>query len=380
MFVKRPSAPSENWIDALPGLVPVIDWRFSGLAGEAPSLIRVSLRSRAALIAENLFLRKQLAFCQERELRPRRLTNAGRLWLVFWSRFFDCRTALPVVKPATLIGWHRKTFRLFWRWKSRPGRRRIPQDLRQLIVQMVRENPTWGEERIAHELWLKLGIHVSPRTVRAYWPAKDPWSDQRSQSWNTFVRNHARAVVACDFMAAVTARFQVIYIFVVMEIGSRRILHCNATPHPTAEWTIQQLREAIPSDHEHRFLIHDRHATFSSELDAAVANLGLQVLKTPIRTPQANAYCERMIGTMRRECLDLMIPFNERHLRRIIREWVSHYNRGRPHSRPGPGIRDQRTAPPYRLHRHRFDEEERITSTSILGGLHHEYALERAAA
>jgi transposase InsO family protein len=181
-------------------------------------------------------------------------------------------------------------------------------------------------------------------------------------------------------MVAVTARFRVIYIFVVMEIGSRRILHCNVTARPTDQWTIQQLRDAIPSDHEYRFLIHDRHATFSSELDAAVAALGLQVLKTPIRTPQANAYCERLIGTMRRECLDFMIPLNERHLRSIVREWVSHYNRGRPHSRLGPGIPDLRSAPPHRTHRHRFEKAERVTSTPVLGGLHHEYALERSAA
>jgi putative transposase len=190
----------------------------------------MSLRSRTALIAENLFLRKQLAFYQEREIRPRRLTNAARLWLVFCSRFFDWRSALVIVKPATLIGWHRMAFRLFWGWKSRPGRRRIPMNLRQLIVQMVRENSTWGEERIAHELWLKLGIRVSPRTVRVYWPARDPLSKRRTQRWNTFVRNHARAIVACDFMVTVTARFQVLYIFVVMEIGTRRILHSCASP------------------------------------------------------------------------------------------------------------------------------------------------------
>ena len=181
-------------------------------------------------------------------------------------------------------------------------------------------------------------------------------------------------------MVAVTARFQSLYIFVVMEIGSRRILHCNVTSFPTAQWTIQQLREAIPSDHEYRFLIHDRHATFSSELDAAVAALGLEVVKTPIRTPQANAYCERLVGTIRRECLDFMIPLNERHLRRIVREWVSHYNRGRPHSRLGPGIPDPRSAPPPRVHRHCFEKAERVVSTPVLGGLHHEYALERTAA
>ena len=243
---------------------PLIDV-LRDFAGEAPSFVRLALSSRTALIAENLFLRKQLAFYQEHEIRPRRLTNAARLSLVFWSRFFDWRSALLVVKPATLIGWHRKVFRLFWKWKSRRGRPRIPLDLSRLIVEMVRGNPTWGEERIAHELWLKLGIRVSPRTVRAYWPAKDPWPYRSSQNWSTFVRNHAQALLACDFMVEVTARFRVLYIFVVMEIGSRRILHCNVTPHPTAEWTIQQLREAIASDHEYLFLIHDRHANSSPQ-------------------------------------------------------------------------------------------------------------------
>jgi putative transposase len=194
---------------------------------------------------------------------------------------------------------------------------------------MVRENPTWGEERIANELRLKLGIRVSPRTVRAYWPSDGPRSHRNSQNWNIFVRNHARALLACDFMVAVTARFQSLYIFVIMEVGFRIILHCKVTPHPTARWTIQQLREAILSDHDHRFLIHDRHATFSSEPDAAVTAFGLQVLKTPIRTPQANAFWERLIGTMRRECLDFMIPLSERHLRAILREWILHYNRAR---------------------------------------------------
>ena len=349
-------------------------------AGDVTSLVRSSLGSRTALIAEDLFLRKQLAFYQEREIRPRRLTNAARLWLVFWSTFFDRKSALVIVKPASLSGWHRKAFRLFWKWKSRPGRGRVPLKLRQLIVQMVRDNPIWGEERIANELWLKLGIHVSPRTVRAYWPAENPSSGRRSLSWNAFVRNHARALVASDFLIAVTVRFWIVYVFVVMEIGSRRILHCNATSHPTADWTIQQLREATPSDHQYRFLIHDRHATFSSELDAAVNTLGLQVLKTPIRAPQANAFCERLIGTMRRECLDYMIPLNDRHLRRILSEWISHYNRGRPHSRLGPGIPDRSLALPHRVHRHRFEEAERVISKPVLGGLHHEYAVERTAA
>jgi hypothetical protein len=142
-----------------------------GLANDALAFLGSTFRSRTSLMAENLFLRKQLAFYQEHQIKPRRLTNAARLSLVFWSRFLDWKAALLVVKPATLIGWHRQAFRLFWKWKSRPGRPRIPSNLRQLIAQMVRDNPTWGEERVADELWLKLGIKVSPRTVRAYWPA-----------------------------------------------------------------------------------------------------------------------------------------------------------------------------------------------------------------
>jgi putative transposase len=356
-------------------------WILCDLGTDAISFTGSSLRSRTALMAENLFLRKQLAFYQEREIRPRQLTDAARLSLVFLSRLFSWKPAILIVQPETLIGWHRNVFRLFWKWKSRPGRPRIPVELRQLIAQMVRENPTWGEERIVNELWLKLGIRVSPRTVRAYWPAGRTWSGQRSQSWSTFVRNHARALLACDFMVAVTARFQCLYLFVVMEVGSRRILHCNVTRFPTAEWTIQQLREAVPSDHEYRFLIHDRHATFSTELDAAVAWFGLQALKTPVRAPKANAFCERLIGTMRRECLDFMIPLCERHLRRIVQEWVPHYNRGRPHSRLGPGIPDHRSAPPpLRVHHHRLEKAERVTSIPVLGGLHHEYFIEKAAA
>ena len=145
------------------------------------------------------------------------------------------------------------------------GRPRIPEDLRRLIVRMVHDNPTWGEERVAAELSVKLGILVSPRTVRAYWPRDTgPRSGRRasSQHWQTFVRNHAKAIVAADFLVAITARFRVLYVLVAMEVGSRRILHCNVTAHPTAALTLQQFREAIPSDHGYRFLIHDRDSIF----------------------------------------------------------------------------------------------------------------------
>jgi hypothetical protein len=209
-------------------------------------MVRLGLTSRAQLAAENLFLRKQLALYQERRTRPRRADASTRVALVLLSQFLDWRALLTVVKPETLIRWHRQGWRLFWRWKSRPGRPTIPVDLQRLIVAIARANPTWGEERLANELRLKLGLTVSPRTIGRYLRQLRPPRDRRSaQRWATFVRNHAHAVLACDFFVTVTGRFQILYVFVVLEVGTRRIAHCNVTAHPTAEWTIQQFRTAI---------------------------------------------------------------------------------------------------------------------------------------
>jgi putative transposase len=229
-------------------------------------------RNRTALVAENLFLRKQLALFQEREKKATKTTAADRFVLAKLARFFDWRSALVIVKPATLIGWHRTAFRRFWRWKSRPvGRPQISLEIRHLIRRMAAENPSWGEERIADELSLKLQIRLSPRTVAKYihhQPRPRGSSDQR---WSTFLRNHAHGIIACDFFVSVTARFRFLYVFVALEIGSRRLVHFNVTEHPTAEWTLQQLREALPGDHDCRFLLHDRHKTFSPSLDPRLA-------------------------------------------------------------------------------------------------------------
>jgi putative transposase len=355
------------------------------IVAQGIQFMRLAFSSRAALSAEVLFLRKQLVFYQEHRISPRKLTAAARFSLLLWSRFFHWREALMTVKPETLIGWHRKGFKLWWRWKSRLGRPRIPENLRQLIVRLVQENPTWGEERIAAELAVKLGILVSPRTVRAYWPQDiDPRGCRRrsSQHWRTFVRNHAKAIVAADFLVAITASFRMLYVFVVMEVGSRRILHCNITPHPTAAWTLQQFREAIASDHSYRFLIHDRDSIFSTEVDEELQAFGLKVLRTPVQAPKANAYCERLMGTIRRECLDYVIPLSEKHLRTILREWVAHYNQGRPHSSLGPGIPDLCGKPIGRptVQRHELPAACRIRIKDVLSGLHHEYWLEEIAA
>jgi len=291
-------------------------------------LAGLGLRTRAQLVAENLFLRKQLALYIERQVKPRRASIATRWTLVVLARFIEWRSVLTIVQPDTLVRWHRHAFRLFWRWKSRHrGRPPIPLELQQLIADMARANRTWGEERIAAELLLKLGISLSPRTVRRY--MRRPRSARPgsgTQAWNTFVRNHARDMLACDFFATVTARFRVLYVFVVLEVGTRRLLHWNVTEHPTAEWTVQQFRTCVTGDSPHRFVVHVHDTIYAPAVDRAVRAMGLRVLKTPIAAPQANAFCERVIGTARRECLDWFIPLNERHLRRILAEWVPHYN------------------------------------------------------
>jgi putative transposase len=354
------------------------------LLGDSGRFLRLCVRSHAALAAENLFLRKQLALYQERHVKPRRATDAVRLALVCLGRWFDWRQALAVVQPATFIRWHRQGFQLFWWWKSMPGRPPIPPDLQTLIRRMAQDNPMWGEERIANELLLKLGLRVSPRTVRKYMPKRlEPGRGKRvsSQRWRTFVRNHARAVVACDFCVVVTATLRLLYVFVIMEHATRRILHTNVTAHPTAPWTLQQLREAIPSDHSYRFLIHDRDSIFSAQLDQQVRNLGLKVLKTPVRSPQANALCERLLGTLRRECLDYLIPLSENYLRWILQAWVPHYNAGRPHMSLGPGIPQPPSHLPVALHvhRHQLPQHLKVVARPILGGLHHEYGLAEKA-
>ena len=349
--------------------------------GDIVTFLCLTLRSPSALAAENLFLRKQLGLYVERKKKPRRATVSVRFTLGQLARLFEWRNALTVVKTDTLIRWHRKGFRCFWKWKSRSiGRPRVPRDLQKLIVEMATSNPTWGEERIANELLLKIGIQISPRTVRRYMPMQPKRPTVPSQRWLTLVRNHAKAIIAADFFVVATATFRLVYVLVIMEIGTRRILHVNVTQHPTAEWTLQQFRECVSGDEGYKFIIHDRDSIYSRELDSSLRTLGLRVLKTPYRAPQANAFCERLIGSARRECLDFMIPIDEDHIRWILKRWTAHYNRSRPHSSLGPGIPDASVGKAkLQTKRHCIPKDYRIAVTSILGGLHHEYTLERIA-
>ncbi len=317
------------------------------LIGETLRWSRLAIRSRQSIEAENLFLRRQLALYVERGVKPRRVDPATRITLALLSRFFNWRPALVVARPETMIRWHRAGWKLFWRLKSRPGRPPIPKQIQALIRRMGRENPSWGEERIANELLLKLGIHVSPRTVRKYLPPRPPGRPRGDLRWSTFLRLHAQGIIACDFLVVVTATFRLLYVLVVIEHRSRRLVHYNVTAHPSSTWTLQQLREAVGFEERYHYLLHDRDSIFAKHLDESIARLGIRVLKSPPRCPKANAICERVIGTIRRECLDWLIPLSESHLRSILKSWIPHYNAGRPHMALGPGVPD----PPARQSR-----------------------------
>ena len=214
-------------------------------------------------------------------------------------------------------------------------------------------------------------------------PKRSPGRSRGDQRWSTFLRNHARAIVAGDFFVAVTASFRLLFVFVMIEHGSRRLLHLNVTAHPTAAWTPQQLREALGCERRYGYLIHDRDCIFAKSLDESIGRLGLKVLKAPFRSPKANAICERSIGTIRRECLDWLIPISEAHLRVILKEWTAHYNGSRPHMALGPGVPD----PPPRSAasqapqaRHRASERLVVLGKPVLGGLHHGYSVAPAVA
>ena len=350
------------------------------VAWDVLRLVVSFLRSSRAIRAENLVLRKQLASYIERRIKPRRLDHATRVSLALVTRLFDWRHAVVNVQPATIFRWHRLGWRIFWRCKCRAGRPPLPAKLRQLIRRMAAENPLWGEERIANELLVKLGISVSPRTVSKYMPKRPPGQPRGDQRWSTFLKNHAKAILACDFFVAVTATFQMLYVFVVIEHGTRRLAHVNVTANPSADWTLQQLRAVVRDEGAHQYLIHDRDKIFAKHLDDSIRALGIEVLRSPVASPKANSICERVIGTIRRECLDWMIPLSEVHLRSILKSWVEHYNGGRPHSRLEPGVPDPPRTPvpiPKLQTRHRLGAGALVLAKSVLGGLHHQYSLRR---
>src|SRR6516165_3624641 len=269
------------------------------------------LLSRAALELENLALRHQIGVLQRSGAKRPKLTSGDRLlWICFSHLWRDWRSVLAIVQPETVVAWHGAGFRLFWTWKVRrgqPGRPLISREVRDLIRKMCRENPGWGAPRIHGEL-LKLGIDIGQSSVSKYMVRcrKPP-----SQTWRTFLENHAQQLVSIDFFTVPTIRFQVLYVFLVLAHDRRRILHFNVTAHPTAEWTGQQLREAFPFDEVPRYLLRDRDGIFGADFTKEAGHLGIEEVLSAPRSPWQRAYIERVIGSIRRECLDHVIVFNE---------------------------------------------------------------------
>jgi transposase InsO family protein len=312
-------------------------------------------------------LRQQLIVLNRQVKRPQ-LNQGDRLRLVLLARMTEFwQQALHIVQPDTLLSWHRNLFRRYWRRKSKSEKRepRISLEIIELLKLMASENGLWGAERIRGEL-LKLGVKVSKRTIQKYMLKEH--HNKSGQTWATFLKNHIRTIWACDFTVVYDLLFRPLYVFVIMELHTRRIVHTAVTRSPIDEWVAQQLREATPWGEGPKYLIRDRDGKYGKRF-AAVAS-GIEILKTPVRAPTANSYCERLIGSLRRECLDHMLILNRRQLYRIVQEYIDYYN----HSRPHQGIGQQ--IPEYLAENNPWPTSQpgrKITSTPVLSGLHHSY-------
>ncbi len=324
-------------------------------------------RSKPVFVLENALLRQQLVILERHVKKPRPTRRDHLSLLLLASRLQSWKQALLILKPETLLHWHRQGFKLFWRLKSRsrPGRPRLTPDLVRLIQQMGSENPLWGAERIRGKL-LKLRLHVAKDTIQTYLrrvrPPRSPFQD-----WNTFLKNHAKDVWACDFLPVIELLFRTIYVFVIIELGSRRVVHAGVTRHPTDAWMAQQLREATPYDQAPRILIRDNDRKFGSAFSSVAKASGIEVLRTPFRAPRANSICERFMGSVRRECLDHLLILREAQLYRVIQEYVTFFNGARPHQ----GIDQQ--IPGWMGSRGGEKREGKIISFPILDGLQHDY-------
>ncbi|HJN91434.1 MAG TPA: integrase core domain-containing protein [Dehalococcoidia bacterium] len=330
------------------------------------STVRKTGSPRRDPLWENLALRQQLAVYRRQTYRPRLRQRDRLFWTVLARGWWGWRDALVFVRPETVIRWDRARWRRYWTWRSRgrrPGRPRISREVQALIRQLVQENPRWGAARLVGELQA-LGHDLSIRTVRRYRHAvrrRPP-----SQRWRTFLRNHSPHIWATDLFTVQTVTFRTLYVLVVISHDRRRIEHWNVTHHPRAAWIWQQVREATAWGHKPQFLIRDRDRCFGTDFVARAEGIGIATILTPVRAPNANAIAERVIGTLRRECLDHLIVINERHLRRVLGEYIQHYNAMRPHRSL------DLDAPEGRPRTARFPGAQ-LRRRAVLGGLHHEY-------
>jgi putative transposase len=328
-------------------------------------------RSNTQLIAENALLRQQLIILH-RQIKKPHFTRSDRLWLVLLaSRVQYWKDTLLILKPDTLLRWHRQGFHLFWKFKScnHGSRPRLSTNTIVLIQQMAKENMLWGAERIRGEL-LKLDIKVATATIQKYMRQTRPPRAPR-QTWSVVLNNHAKDVWACDFLPVIDLFFRQTYLFFIVDRASRRVVHFNLTAHPTDAWVAQQLREATPFGETPRFLIRDRDSKYGQTFGRVAAGRQIQILNTPYRAPKANGICERFLGSVRRECLDHMLIFGERHLYRVIKEYVAFFNQARPHQGLEQRIPEGTTGEESK------QRSGKIIAFPVLNGLHHYY--QRAA-
>jgi hypothetical protein len=319
-------------------------------------------KSRGQLQAEILALRHQLNVLRQRAPRRLYLSWADRaLFVWLYRRFPHILAAMTIVRPETIVRWHRKGFAAYWRWKSRclGGRPQIAKEVRDLIRRMSLENPLWGAPRIHGEL-LKLGINVAQSTVSIYMV---PRRGRPSQTWKTFLRNHAEGIASIDLFVVPTVTFEQLFGFLVLGHGRRRLLWYAVTTHHTAEWLARQITEAFPWDTAPKYLIRDNDRAFGIAFKARIRTMGIRDRPTSFRAPWQNGYVERFIGSIRRECTDHLIVTNAEHLRRILAKYATYYNMVRTHVSLG---KDAPCTRPIE----RFGD---IVAHPILGGLHHRY-------
>jgi transposase InsO family protein len=320
-------------------------------------------KSPRRLEVENLFLRHQLNVALRRAPQRARLRAGDRALMVWMTRMWPSLLGLTrVVQPATILRWHRCGFRAYWRWKSRgrPGRPRVSRELRELIQQMSKENPLWGAPRIHGEL-LKLGFEIAESTVSKYMIRR---RGPPSQTWRTFLRNHADAIAAIDLCVVPTLTFERLFAILVLGHGRRQLLWYAVTRHPTAEWLAQQILEAFPWNAAPTYLVRDNDRAYGQAFTRRLRTMGIRDRPISPRSPWQNAYVERLIGTLRRECLDHVLIYGEWHLRRVLTLYSLYYNETRTHLGLGKDAPLRRSV----------QRSGTIVTTPILSGLHHRYA------
>ena len=325
-------------------------------------LFQKSIKTKTQLILENIFLHKQLEIYQRTDPKLK-IKQTDRLFFSLMKDILsNWKERIFIVKPDTVIKWHRTAFRIHWRWKSRQkgGRPKVNWEVINLIKQMAKENSEWGAPRIHGEL-LKLGFNICESTVQRYMPKKGKRNN--GQNWKTFLKNHSKEIISIDFLTVPTINFKLLHVIVVVEHYRRKLIYFNVTKNPTAEWSIQQIRNLLFDYDTPKYLIRDRDKKYGTLLGSKKNRFGIDEIVTSYRSPWQNGYVERVIGSIRRECLDHVIVLNENHLRTILSDYVSYYNKYRTHmglNKDSPEGRPVQT-------------EGKIDKTPIVNGLHHYY-------